>query len=228
MQTRTLGNSGIAVSALGYGAMSFSDFYGPTSEAASHALLDLMLESGVTHLDTSNVYGNGRSETWIGSYLRDRPGARARFVIATKAGISKDAEGKRKLNEAENLRSEDARRSAILEGVVSRLPEIIREQVKPMEKIESIKILQVDGLPGLNSPSERSGKGEGSGGGDGGGNIPDQVVNSAMKYRTQVAFVDGLMEEIGLPLKNLGAAGGMQFKNVPPTPGKPGSDDSDD
>jgi uncharacterized membrane protein YqiK len=128
-----------------------------------------------------------------------------------------DAEGRRKLNEAENLRSEEARRSAILEGVVTRLPEIIREQVKPMERIDSIKILQVDGLPGLNSPSETA-----SGGGGGGGNIPDQVVNSAMKYRTQVAFVDGLMEEIGLPLKNLGAAGGMSFKNFPP---KAGGDD---
>jgi len=51
------------------------------------------------------------------------------------------------------------------------------------------------------------------------------VVNSAMKYRTQVAFVDGLMEEIGLPLKNLGAAGGMQFKNFPP---KPDGNDGDD
>ncbi len=36
-----------------------------------------------------------------------------------------------------------------------------------------------------------------------------------MKYRTQVAFVDGLMEEIGLPLKNLGSAGGMSFRNFP-------------
>lgn len=124
-----------------------------------------------------------------------------------------DAEGKRQLNEAENLRSEETRRSAILEGVVTRLPEIIREQVKPMERIDSIKILQVDGLPGLNSPSDGGGKG-----GGGRDNISDQVVNSAMKYRTQVAFVDGLMEEIGLPLKNLGAAGGMQFKNFPPKP----------
>lgn len=134
-----------------------------------------------------------------------------------------DAEGKRKLNEAENLRNEDARRSAILEGVVTRLPEIIREQVKPMEKIDSIKILQVDGLPGLNSPSE-GGRNGGATGGGGGGSVTDQVVNSAMKYRTQVAFVDGLMEEIGLPLKNLGAAGGMQFKNFPPK-GEGGSSD---
>ena len=132
-----------------------------------------------------------------------------------------DAEGNRKLNEAENLRSDESRRSAIVEGVVRRLPEIIREQVKPMENIESIKILHVDGLPGLNSPSDRAGAG-----GGGGGNISDQVVNSAMKYRTQVAFVDGLMEEIGLPLKNLGAAGGMQFKNFPPKP--EGGDDSDE
>lgn len=133
-----------------------------------------------------------------------------------------DSEGNRRLNEAENIRNDESRRSAILEGVVNRLPEIIREQVKPMENIDSIKILQVDGLPGLNSPS------------DGGGvtnsgrereNISDQVVSSAMKYRTQVAFVDGLMEEIGLPLKNLGAAGGMQFKNFPSK--SDGSDNED-
>ena len=124
-----------------------------------------------------------------------------------------DAEGNRKLNEAENSRNDESRRSAILEGVVNRLPEIIREQVKPMENIDSIKILQVDGLPGLNSPTEGSGTGEPNSRPD--GSVSDQVVSSAMKYRTQVAFVDGLMEEIGLPLKNLGSAGGMSFRNFP-------------
>lgn len=107
MQQRMLGKSGIMVSALGYGAMSFSDFYGKTSEAASHAILEAMIETGVTHLDTSNVYGNGRSEAWIGSFLARTPGARDRFVIATKAGISKDAEGKRFLdNSAAHLEGE--------------------------------------------------------------------------------------------------------------------------
>ena len=124
-----------------------------------------------------------------------------------------DAEGNRKLNEAENSRNDESRRSALLEGVVNRLPEIIREQVKPMENIDSIKILQVDGLPGLNSPTEGSGTGEPNSRLD--GSVSDQVVSSAMKYRTQVAFVDGLMEEIGLPLKNLGSAGGMSFRNFP-------------
>ena len=124
-----------------------------------------------------------------------------------------DAEGNRKLNEAENSRNDENRRSALLEGVVNRLPEIIREQVKPIENIDSIKILQVDGLPGLNSPTEGGGTGEPSSSPD--GSVSDQVVSSAMKYRTQVAFVDGLMEEIGLPLKNLGSAGGMSFRNFP-------------
>lgn len=141
---------------------------------------------------------------------------------AAEARYAVDAEGNRKLNEAENLRSEETRRSAIMEGVVNRLPEIIREQVKPMEQIESIKILQVDGLPGLNSPSDGGG---GAGTNDGSGSVSDQVVNSAMKYRTQVAFVDGLMEEIGLPLKNLGAAGGMQFRNFPSGPKEDKSED---
>lgn len=139
---------------------------------------------------------------------------------AAEVRYAKDAEGNRLLNESENLRSEASRRSAIYENLVKNLPNIIRESVKPMENIESIKILQVDGLPGLNSPSEMGG-----GGGDS-GNMSDRVVNSAMKYRTQVAFVDGLMKEIGLPLENLGSAGGMSFRNFPPiSTEKAGKDD---
>ena len=110
------------------------------------------------------------------------------------------------------MRTEESRRSAIYEHLVKTLPEAIRETVEPMENIESIKILQVDGLPGLNSPSEKV---EVGGNGGAPGSVPDQVVNSAMKYRTQVAFVDGLMDEIGLPLKDLGSTGGMSFRNFP-------------
>ena len=141
---------------------------------------------------------------------------------AAEVRYETDAEGNRKLNDAENMRNDESRRSAIYEHLVKTLPQIIKETVKPMENIESIKILHVDGLPGLNSPSETGGAG-----GGGGGNVSDQVVNSAMKYRTQVAFVDGLMEEIGLPLKNLGSAGGMSFRNFPHMAGgqKPPKDD---
>lgn len=135
-----------------------------------------------------------------------------------------DAMGQRKLNDAENMRNDESRRSAIYEHLVKTLPAIIKETVKPLENIDSIKILHVDGLPGLNSPSETGGV---AGGGGGGGNVSDQVVNSAMKYRTQVAFVDGLMEEIGLPLKNLGSAGGMSFRNFAPVPAVKADKDDD-
>ena len=137
---------------------------------------------------------------------------------ASAVRYEKDAEGQTLLNQAENMRNEAARKSAIYENLVRTLPQIIRETVKPMENIESIKILQVDGLPGINSPSETGG-GSGGGGGDG-GNMTDRVVNSAMKYRTQVAFVDGLMKDLGLPTQSLGSAGGMSFRNfqVPDEP----------
>jgi uncharacterized membrane protein YqiK len=140
---------------------------------------------------------------------------------AAEVRYAKEAEGIRLLNESENMRSESSRRSAIYEQLVKTLPNIIRETVKPMEKIESIKILQVDGVPGLNSPSETGNGGDGASG----GNITDRVVNSAMKYRTQVAFVDALMKDLGLPIGNLGSAGGMSFRNFPATSGKSGKDD---
>jgi aryl-alcohol dehydrogenase-like predicted oxidoreductase len=95
MKMRRLGRTGPEVSALGIGAMSFSNFYGHTTEAESHAILDAAMEAGVTHIDTSNVYGMGRSESVIGNYLRARPAARDHFVIATKAGITRDALGRR-------------------------------------------------------------------------------------------------------------------------------------
>jgi uncharacterized membrane protein YqiK len=142
---------------------------------------------------------------------------------AVEVRYATDAAGNRLLNESENMRSEAARRSAIYEHLVRTLPNIIRETVKPMEKIESIKILQVDGLPGLNSPSETAGGG--GGGGGGGGSMSDRVVNSAMKYRTQVAFVDGLLKDLGLPMEGLGNAGGMSFRNFPPAQDQLAKDD---
>lgn len=93
MKKVRLGAGGPEVACLGYGAMSFTNFYGPTTEEASHAILDACVELGVDHIDTANVYGMGRSETFIGNWLRKR-GSNP-FSIATKAGLSKDADGNR-------------------------------------------------------------------------------------------------------------------------------------
>jgi len=97
MQKRQLGPGGPSVSAVGIGAMSFTSFYGPTSEEESHAILTAALDLGIDHLDTSNVYGMGRSETVIGSFLAKQGKAKdGLFRIATKAGIWRDKEtGKR-------------------------------------------------------------------------------------------------------------------------------------
>ncbi|MSU88837.1 aldo/keto reductase [Rhodobacteraceae bacterium 2CG4] len=89
MQHRKLGAAGPDVSAIGVGAMSFAGVYGTATEAEAHAVLDAARDAGVNHIDTSNVYGRGVSEQYIGSYLARQRGETP-FRIATKAGITRD------------------------------------------------------------------------------------------------------------------------------------------
>lgn len=89
MKQCKLGQNGPTVSAVGYGAMSFTDFYGPADDAESARVLDACVDMGITHVDTANVYGMGRSETVIGNWLRARKGE-CPFTIATKVGITRD------------------------------------------------------------------------------------------------------------------------------------------
>ena len=92
MEQRKLGPDGPDISVLGVGAMSFAGVYGDATEEESHRLLDAALDAGIDHLDTSNVYGAGRSEEIVGSFLtRYRDRGRLPFRIATKAGIVRGA-----------------------------------------------------------------------------------------------------------------------------------------
>jgi len=61
MKQRLLGANGPKISPIGIGAMSFSDFYGPATEAHAHALLRIALDLAVTHIDTANAPARGRS-----------------------------------------------------------------------------------------------------------------------------------------------------------------------
>ena len=129
---------------------------------------------------------------------RDRADADRLAVAALAERYAVEAAGKEKLNAAENLRSDANRRSALHRSLVENLPAIIRESVKPMEKIDSIKILHVEGLPGFSEGAGTAG-GEGGGGTGGGeGNLAEQVVDSALRYRSQAPFVDQLLGEIGM------------------------------
>lgn len=109
MLRRPLGAGGPEVSAIGIGAMSFAGFYGPASEAESHAVLDAALDAGVDHIDTANIYGMGTSESVIGSFLkRYRGKGGIPFRIATKASITRDPESGARCfdNSAAHLESE--------------------------------------------------------------------------------------------------------------------------
>ena len=129
---------------------------------------------------------------------KDRADADRLAVAALEERYRVEAEGKEKLNAAENLRSDASRKSALHRALVENLPAIIRESVKPMEKIEGIKIMHVEGLPGLSGVGHGGGVGGGAGEGPSDGNLAEQVVSSALRYRSQAPFVDQLLGEIGL------------------------------
>ena len=88
MKTVKLGANGPEISQFGIGAMSFAGIYGNASEAESFAVMDALRAAEVTHIDTSNVYGAGRSEEIIGAWFAANPGARDATTVATKAGIT--------------------------------------------------------------------------------------------------------------------------------------------
>ena len=125
-------------------------------------------------------------------------------TMAAKLRYEIEAAGKKALNEAENLRSDASRRSALRLKLAEKIEGIIREWVKPIQNIDSIKVVDVNGLPGF---SQGGGTGDGSGG-EGGpssdgygskkGSLADNVVNSALRYRAQQPFLDSLLKEVGM------------------------------
>lgn len=103
-----------------------------------------------------------------------------------------EAEGQRKLNEAANMLSEAQIEMQIKLKTLEQLPLIIQQSVKPMEKIEGIKIYQVEGLNtgGSNVNHE-----------DGSSNLAEQVTNAALRYRFQTPLLDHLMKEMGFNIE---------------------------
>lgn len=86
---RTLGSS-IKVSAIGYGAMGLSEFYGETNDQQSLKVLHSAVDNGVTLIDTADMYGRGHNEILISSFLKQlAPSQREKLVIATKCGIDR-------------------------------------------------------------------------------------------------------------------------------------------
>lgn len=102
-----------------------------------------------------------------------------------------EAEAARRMNESHNALSLESRHSLFRQKLLDKMEGIIRESVRPMEKIDGIKIISVNGLAGQH--------GNGGAAGDAtSGTLPEQMVSSALRFRAQAPLVDNLLKEIGI------------------------------
>ena len=113
-------------------------------------------------------------------------------ATALEATYKVEAEGKRAVNEAANTLSVEQIAMQVKVELIKAMPEIIAQSVKPIENIDGIKILHVDGLSGS------SAAGENGANGSSGGGVADQAVSAALRYRSQAPLIDALMNELGL------------------------------
>jgi len=113
---RKLGTSGAEVSAVGFGCMGLSEFYGKAEYAESKRTILTALDAGVTYLDTADCYGNGANEELIADALKDWSGS---VFIATKFGI--------------------VRKHGVYERTINGRPEYVRRAVEA-----SLRRLKVD------------------------------------------------------------------------------------
>ena len=92
---RRLGRSDLMVLPVGLGCMSLSGVYGAADDAASEKLIHHALDIGANHLDSSDMYGWGHSETVVGRAIKGR---RAEVMLATKFGQTQNPGGPNGVN----------------------------------------------------------------------------------------------------------------------------------
>jgi aryl-alcohol dehydrogenase-like predicted oxidoreductase len=88
MQQRDLGRTGRTVSAIGLGTWQLGADWGEVTDEEGPAILNAAVDRGVTLFDTADVYGDGRSETFIGDFRAAHP--EADVFVATKMGRRMD------------------------------------------------------------------------------------------------------------------------------------------
>jgi len=90
VEQRALGTQGLKVSALGLGCMGMSEFYSGLDDEESIATIHRALDTGITFLDTADMYGVGRNEELVGKAIANR---RDEVTLATKFGNMRTADG---------------------------------------------------------------------------------------------------------------------------------------
>jgi uncharacterized membrane protein YqiK len=108
-----------------------------------------------------------------------------------------EAEAQKLLNEAENVLTDSARFSLFRRKLLDRVEGIVAASVKPMEKIQDIRIMQLGGL------------GNGGGGSDAHRNATDEIIDSALRYRVQAPLIDNLLADLGIEGGTLSKMGGL-------------------
>lgn len=129
---------------------------------------------------------------------KDKADAVRLAADAAKAAAMAEAEGKQAINEALNTLSAAQIDLQVRTLLLQQLPNILQQAVKPIEKIDSIRVFQVNGMPGAGGTAV-----DGTGGGDGGATLPEQVVNSALRYQVAKPLVDAIMKDAGLSNEGL-------------------------
>ena len=110
---------------------------------------------------------------------------------ADRVRFEVEAAGQRAVNEAANILSSDQMSLQTKMALLKVLPDLVREAAKPMEAIDSIRIVQVDGITGSHGDGATVIAG-------GEQNLANAAVSAALRYRAQAPVIDGLMKELGL------------------------------
>ena len=118
----------------------------------------------------------------------DRAEALTIEARARQAAALAEAEGKRAINEALNTLSAAQIDLQVRTLLLQQLPAILEQAVRPMEKIDSIRIVQVNGMPGSAAGGQANN----------GATFPEQVMNSALQYQMAKPIVDAVMKDAGL------------------------------
>ena len=122
---------------------------------------------------------------------------------ANRLNYEVEAKGKTEINNAENIVSAEILENRFKLALIEFMPQIIAQVVKPAEKIDSIKIVQMAGMGGAN----QGGIGSNANGGvsNAGASLSDQIVNASLNYKVNAPIIDDLMKQVGIDLN-----GGIQ------------------
>lgn len=117
---------------------------------------------------------------------------------ADRVAAAIEIEAQRLRYEAENILSDDARAGLLRAKLIERLEGIIRESAKPMEQIDGIKILHVNGIGNIGNEGKSS--------------PTDEVIDSILRYRAQAPLIDEMMKEVGIQDPNVAKSMGDIFR----------------